>query len=45
MSDYRCAKCNEHLRNIATLGFQCEKCGSRIFFKDRPNIKKVLKSD
>ena len=23
----------------------CEKCGSKIFFKERPNVKKVLKSD
>ena len=28
-----------------TMGLQCEKCGSKIFYKERPNTKKVLKSD
>lgn len=45
MSDYRCAKCNEPVRNVNNLGLQCEKCGSKIFFKERPPTKKVLKSD
>ena len=35
----------EPVRNVNSLGLQCEKCGSKIFFKDRPNVKKVLKSD
>ncbi len=30
---------------MASLGLQCEKCGSKIFFKERPNVKKTLKSD
>ena len=42
--EYRCAKCNEP-HSINSLGLQCEKCGSKIFFKERPNVKKVLKSD
>lgn len=42
---YRCAKCNEPIRNIKDMGLQCEKCGSKIFFKDRPSEKKTLKSD
>ncbi len=43
---YRCAKCNEPVRNVNIVGgLQCEKCGSKIFFKERPNEKKVLKSD
>ena len=42
---YRCAKCNEPVRNVNALGLQCEKCGSTIFFKERTNVKKVLKSD
>lgn len=43
---YRCGKCNEPIRNdVNTLGLQCEKCGSKIFYKERPNVKKVLKSD
>ena len=42
---YRCGKCNEPIRNVNTLGLQCEKGGSKIFYKERPNVKKVLKSD
>ncbi len=42
---YRCAKCNEPIRSINDPGLQCEKCGSKIFFKERPSAKKVLKSD
>jgi DNA-directed RNA polymerase subunit P len=43
---YRCGKCNEPIRNDANeLGLQCDKCGSKIFYKERPNVKKVLKSD
>jgi DNA-directed RNA polymerase subunit P len=42
---YRCGKCNEPIRNVNTLGLQCEKFGSKIFYKERPNVKKVLKSD
>jgi DNA-directed RNA polymerase subunit P len=26
-----------------TVGMQCEKCGSKIFYKERPNVKKVIK--
>ena len=42
---YRCGKCNEPIRNVDTLGRQCEKCGSKVFYKERPNVKKVLRSD
>ncbi|MCQ2070695.1 MAG: DNA-directed RNA polymerase subunit P [archaeon] len=42
---YRCAKCGESNRAISNIGLQCDKCGSRIFVKERPNIRKVLKSD
>ncbi|MDC7951066.1 DNA-directed RNA polymerase subunit P [Methanomassiliicoccaceae archaeon COG_1] len=42
---YRCAKCNEPIRNMTSIGLQCDKCGSRIFVKERPNVKKILKSD
>ena len=42
---YRCGKCNEPIRsNVNALGLQCEKCGSRIFYKERPNVKKVLRA-
>ncbi len=43
---YRCAKCKEPVRNdLKALGLQCEKCGSKIFFKDRQSTKKTLYSD
>lgn len=42
---YRCAKCGEPIVNTSSMGLQCDKCGSRIFVKERPNIKKNLKSD
>ncbi len=43
--DYKCARCKEPIRGDASaVGIQCEKCGSRLFYKDRPNIKKVVKS-
>ena len=42
---YRCGKSNEPIRAVKTWGLQCEKCGSKIFYKERPNVKKVLKSD
>ena len=32
------------MRNVNSLGLQCEKCGSKIFFKERPNVKKVLRA-
>jgi DNA-directed RNA polymerase subunit P len=30
--------------DMNTVGIQCEKCGSKIFYKERPNVKKVIKS-
>lgn len=42
---YRCAKCNKPIQETNTMGVQCDKCGSRIFIKERPNVKKTLKSD
>ena len=42
---YRCAKCGEPIVNTNAMALQCDKCGSKIFIKERPNIKKVLKSD
>jgi DNA-directed RNA polymerase subunit P len=42
---YICANCKEPLRtSINIVGIQCEKCGSRIFFKERPNVKKLCKA-
>ncbi len=43
--EYKCAKCKEAIRtDISTIGIQCEKCGSRIFFKTRPSVKKAVRS-
>ncbi|MCK4948918.1 MAG: DNA-directed RNA polymerase subunit P [Thermoplasmata archaeon] len=42
---YKCARCKEPIRsNVSTIGIQCEKCGSRIFYKERPNVKKVIEA-
>lgn len=47
MADYRCANCGEPIKNeySADKAHQCDKCGSWIFVKERPNNKKTLKSD
>ncbi|HEY3419765.1 MAG TPA: DNA-directed RNA polymerase subunit P [Methanomassiliicoccales archaeon] len=29
--------------NVNAVGMQCENCGSKIFYKERPNVKKVIK--
>lgn len=42
---YRCVQCGEPNRSTSSMGLQCDKCGSRIFVKERPNIKKELGSD
>ncbi len=42
---YKCGKCDEPIRsNINAVGIQCEKCGSKVFYKERPNVKKITKS-
>ncbi len=42
---YKCGRCKEQIRtDVNTVGIQCEKCGSRIFYKERPNVKKLLKA-
>jgi DNA-directed RNA polymerase subunit P len=43
---YKCGKCRESvLSDISTVGgIQCEKCGSKIFYKQRPNVKRVIKA-
>jgi DNA-directed RNA polymerase subunit P len=30
--------------DVNTVGIQCEKCGSKIFYKERPNVKKTIKA-
>ncbi|HSV42276.1 MAG TPA: DNA-directed RNA polymerase subunit P [Methanomassiliicoccales archaeon] len=44
--DYKCgnSKCGKPIRtNTNAVGMQCEYCGSKIFYKQRPNVKKVIK--
>lgn len=34
---YRCAQCGELIMgNISVVGFQCQRCSGRIFYKERP---------
>ena len=44
MSDYICAICKRDLDDavLNRVGMQCTYCGSRIFYKKRPNIRKRL---
>ena len=44
MDRYKCERCGELVStDITTIGgIQCEKCGSKIIFKERPNIKKTI---
>ncbi len=45
MSRFRCAMCGRILEGeIDAQNLSCE-CGSTIFYKDRPNVKKVFTSD
>ncbi len=40
---YKCIRCGEPARSgVNTVGLQCDKCGSKIFVKERPNVKKQL---
>ncbi|UCD92278.1 MAG: DNA-directed RNA polymerase subunit P [Methanobacteriota archaeon] len=42
---YKCARCREPiLANINTVGIQCKNCGSKVFYKERPNVKKIVKA-
>ena len=42
---YKCAKCKEPIRtDINIVGIQCNKCGSKIFYKERPSVKKTIKA-
>lgn len=47
-STYKCIKCGEPLTSLDTEdtgGLRCNKCFSRIFYKERPSIPKKLKTD
>ncbi len=42
---YHCAVCKEPIRaNIDTVGIQCERCGSKIFYKAHVNVKKLVRA-
>jgi DNA-directed RNA polymerase subunit P len=42
---YKCAKCKEPiLTSLSTVGIQCKKCGSKVFYKERPNVKKIVRA-
>lgn len=44
MQMYKCSRCKEPVRtNVNTVGLQCEKCGSKVFYKERPNVRKMIK--
>jgi len=41
---YKCSRCKEPVRtNVNMVGLQCEKCGSKVFYKERPNVRKSVK--
>ena len=44
MSDYICAVCKRDIDSteMNKVGMRCKYCGSKIFYKKRPNIKKRL---
>lgn len=42
---YKCTKCKEPMRSgLNTVGMQCDKCGSKMFYKERLNVKKTCKA-
>jgi len=43
--DYRCARCKEPIKtDIGVVGIQCDNCGFKIFIKERPNMRKIIKA-
>lgn len=41
---FRCAICKEKIKDITSVNIQCDNCGGRVFYKERPNVKKELKA-
>ncbi len=42
---YKCGRCKQKVQlDTSTVGLQCERCGSKIFYKTRPNVKRVIKA-
>ena len=44
MTEYICAVCKKDVESadMDVVGMRCKHCGSKIFYKKRPNIKKRL---
>lgn len=43
---YHCIKCGSPITStIHVMGFQCEKCGCKIFYKERVSTKKILTAE
>jgi DNA-directed RNA polymerase subunit P len=41
---YKCGQCEKPIRSdLNAVGMQCENCGFKLFYKERPNVKKVIK--
>lgn len=44
-TDYKCAICGKTFEmDIGIPGLQCRACGSKIFVKKRPSIKKTIQA-
>jgi len=40
---YKCLKCGETIRaGVNNVGLQCDKCGSKLFVKERPSTRKKI---
>jgi DNA-directed RNA polymerase subunit P len=44
VTNYKCARCKARIGDITTVGIQCTVCGSKVFYKERPNVKKTIPS-
>jgi len=45
MYKYKCAVCKKFIDvDVSVVGLQCDNCGSKIFYKERPNITKKIKA-
>ncbi|MEW5936573.1 MAG: DNA-directed RNA polymerase subunit P [Candidatus Thermoplasmatota archaeon] len=42
--NYKCARCKTRIRDINTVGIQCTVCGSKVFYRERANVKKSIKA-
>ncbi|MDI6855397.1 MAG: DNA-directed RNA polymerase subunit P [Candidatus Thermoplasmatota archaeon] len=46
MDRYKCAICKNPIEiDLNIPGIQCDKCGSRIFYKERPSGTKKIKTN